>query len=107
VTRTAPTPAPVSVLTAHGPAAPAAGVLLALANVSVSTYGNDNSNSAPVTAGMSLVVHPTACTQCGMARPERAAHCGRAGLCVARFDHYCPWIANAVGAGNHRTSYAR
>ena len=23
-------------------------------------------------------------------------------MCVDRMDHFCPWIDNAVGAGNHR-----
>jgi len=42
------------------------------------------------------------CVSCKCKKPLRSKHCKTSGNCVARFDHYCPWIANAVGIGNHR-----
>uniref|UniRef100_A0A6B2L3C4 Palmitoyltransferase n=1 Tax=Arcella intermedia TaxID=1963864 RepID=A0A6B2L3C4_9EUKA len=42
------------------------------------------------------------CVTCMLRRPVRAKHCRTCSQCVARFDHYCPWINNDVGFGNHR-----
>jgi DHHC palmitoyltransferase len=35
-------------------------------------------------------------------KPPRAHHDSVTGRCVVKFDHYCPWINNAVGALNHK-----
>eukprot|EP00758_Cryptobia_borreli_P002407 Tbor_TRINITY_DN3007_c0_g1::TRINITY_DN3007_c0_g1_i1::g.17358::m.17358/K20032/ZDHHC13_17, HIP14; palmitoyltransferase ZDHHC13/17 len=35
-------------------------------------------------------------------KPNRSKHCSKTGQCVYRFDHYCLWIGNTVGGGNHR-----
>uniref|UniRef100_A0A6B2L0R6 Palmitoyltransferase n=1 Tax=Arcella intermedia TaxID=1963864 RepID=A0A6B2L0R6_9EUKA len=42
------------------------------------------------------------CVTCQVRRPLRSKHCRSCDQCVARFDHYCPWINNDVGYGNHR-----
>jgi len=42
----------------------------------------------------------TPCKECGFVRPARAKH--QYGACIAKFDHYCPWLNNSVGAYNHR-----
>ncbi|OQR81724.1 palmitoyltransferase ZDHHC17-like [Thraustotheca clavata] len=41
------------------------------------------------------------CTTCLQRRPLRSKHDAELNMCVARFDHYCPFVANAVGANNH------
>ncbi|KDO25919.1 hypothetical protein SPRG_08860 [Saprolegnia parasitica CBS 223.65] len=41
------------------------------------------------------------CTTCVQRRPLRSKHDAELNMCVARFDHYCPFVANAVGANNH------
>ena len=41
------------------------------------------------------------CSTCGVRKPLRSKHCRFTRRCVARFDHYCPWIGNAVGYRNH------
>ena len=46
------------------------------------------------------------CVACRTVRPLRAKHCPVTGRCVARFDHYCPWMGCTVGAGNHATFLA-
>jgi len=42
------------------------------------------------------------CSTCCTVRPARAKHDAVTGRCVRRFDHYCPFIGNAVGRGNYR-----
>jgi hypothetical protein len=45
---------------------------------------------------------PRACATCGASRPARSKHCRATGACVARYDHWCLWINNAVGLLNTR-----
>lgn len=35
-------------------------------------------------------------------KPARAHHDSVTGRCIIKFDHFCPWICNAVGAKNHK-----
>merc|ERR1719265_537016 len=44
----------------------------------------------------------TKCSHCAHIRPERSHHCRHCGVCVLRMDHHCPWVANCVGARNHK-----
>jgi len=41
------------------------------------------------------------CSTCLIAKPLRSKHCSITNKCVARYDHYCPWVLNAIGSGNH------
>jgi len=41
------------------------------------------------------------CTSCRIVRPKRARHCAEADRCILRFDHYCVFTHNAVGANNY------
>ena len=42
------------------------------------------------------------CVTCKLVRPLGAKHCSVLNKCVARFDHFCPWVGNTVGKLNHR-----
>jgi DHHC palmitoyltransferase len=43
------------------------------------------------------------CHKCGdNFKPPRAHHDSVSGRCIVKFDHYCPWINNSVGALNHK-----
>jgi palmitoyltransferase ZDHHC13/17 len=44
---------------------------------------------------------PQLCVTCMKWRPVRSKHCRVLNQCVLRFDHYCVWINNSVGARNH------
>ena len=35
-------------------------------------------------------------------KPPRAHHDRITGRCIVKFDHFCPWVGNAVGALNHK-----
>lgn len=35
-------------------------------------------------------------------KPARAHHDSITGRCIVKFDHFCPWVGNAVGALNHK-----
>ena len=38
-------------------------------------------------------------------KPIRSKYCTGSGFVVARMDHYCVWLNNSVGYGNHRAFY--
>lgn len=42
------------------------------------------------------------CQTCQIYRPMRVSHCQQTGRCVAKFDHYCPLLSSAIGAGNYK-----
>jgi palmitoyltransferase len=42
------------------------------------------------------------CPTCKIVKPWGTKHCGTTNKCVKRFDHYCPWMGNVIGKGNHR-----
>mmetsp|Transcript_10715 Transcript_10715/g.22264 ORF Transcript_10715/g.22264 Transcript_10715/m.22264 type:complete len:396 (+) Transcript_10715:109-1296(+) len=43
------------------------------------------------------------CPKCGdNFKPGRAHHDSVTGRCIVKFDHFCPWVGNAVGAMNHK-----
>ena len=42
------------------------------------------------------------CSTCRRLKPARSKHCNATKGCVARFDHWCIWINNAVGLYNVR-----
>lgn len=42
------------------------------------------------------------CPTCRTRRALRTKHCKEDDICVSRFDHWCVWTYNSVGAGNHR-----
>jgi palmitoyltransferase len=43
------------------------------------------------------------CTICRVVKPLRSHHCHELGRCVSRFDHFCPWVDNAIGRENQRS----
>jgi len=46
------------------------------------------------------------CAPCQQRRPLRSKHVRQTEDCVARFDHYCEWVANAIGEKNHKAFMA-
>eukprot|EP00045_Choanoeca_perplexa_P010300 m.103652 g.103652 ORF g.103652 m.103652 type:complete len:1030 (-) comp15228_c0_seq3:78-3167(-) len=42
------------------------------------------------------------CFTCHHYKAPRVNHCGRTNDCVEKFDHYCPWTGQVIGARNYR-----
>jgi hypothetical protein len=42
------------------------------------------------------------CTICRAVKKLRSHHCTELGRCISRFDHFCPWVDNAIGLKNQR-----
>ncbi|KAK1870070.1 hypothetical protein I4F81_012532 [Pyropia yezoensis] len=63
-------------------------------------------SSAPLTALAGLLVfHSIVAAVVAnylLYKPDRTHHCRRCGMCVMKMDHDCVFIANCVGAGNHK-----
>jgi hypothetical protein len=38
-------------------------------------------------------------------KPDRAHFCKMLGRCVLKMDHFCPWLNNCIGFGNHKYFY--
>lgn len=63
----------------------------------VMAHGHGNSNDAGRKKGVRR------CRKCrNNYKPPRAHHDSVTGRCVSKFDHFCPWVGNAVGAMNHK-----
>ncbi|KAL0231939.1 hypothetical protein PCE1_002936 [Barthelona sp. PCE] len=58
----------------------------------------DNEDLAKVAS----LYHPTYCDKCDRWRPPRAHHSRDARACVMKYDHYCPFVGNVVGAKNEK-----
>ena len=43
------------------------------------------------------------CLTCQILKPLRSKHCRITKRCVARFDHFCPWMNNVVARKNYAT----
>lgn len=84
-----------------------------------SNTSNTNTSTAPITSTGGSTLAPTAttavattevdassirrCYKCNdNYKPARAHHDSVTGRCIVKFDHYCPWINNAVGVLNHK-----
>jgi len=48
-----------------------------------------------------LATKERVCVTCKTVVPRRSKHCRELDRCVYRYDHYCPFVGNAVGLKNH------
>ena len=45
---------------------------------------------------------PSVCHTCHVCRPLRSKHCKVQRRCIAKFDHFCPFVGNTVGRDNYK-----
>jgi hypothetical protein len=55
---------------------------------------------APAPDESSIHIEVRFCTKCTIEQPLRAKHCRYCDVCVAVYDHHCPWMGNCVGERN-------
>ena len=48
----------------------------------------------------------TICTEYMVKRPLRSKYDRFSKKLIAKFDHYCPWVNNAIGSLNHKVFIA-
>eukprot|EP00392_Amoebophrya_sp_AT5.2_P002836 g2841.t1 len=56
----------------------------------------------PKTTKASMSKNFRYCDACHIEKGSRVEHCQSSNFCVTEYDHYSPWVNNAVGRGNHR-----
>ncbi len=52
-----------------------------------------------------LFIESKYCTVCNIEQPLRCKHCKSCDICVATYDHHCPWIGNCVGERNRKSFF--
>ena len=52
--------------------------------------------------GLVASISTPLCHSCHITKPIRSKHCRVTRRCVLMFDHYCPFVGNAVGLYNYR-----
>lgn len=59
-------------------------------------------NSSPEVSRKSIhaYVETRVCRECLIEQPLRSKHCFDCGMCVALYDHHCPWLSNCIGEKN-------
>jgi len=67
---------------------------------------NPAMGSVPIQEFKQLVKRKQVTVMCGDKEctlyEARAKICGETGNAIEKFDHFCPWVGNAVGVRNHR-----
>lgn len=66
------------------------------ANISINNGPNSQDNKSKPLDDYDYVY----CTACFNDQPLRARHCRQCGVCVALFDHHCPFVDNCIGEKN-------
>merc|ERR1712194_197989 len=46
------------------------------------------------------------CTVCRILQPVGTLHCEYCHVCVADWDHHCPWMGKCIGSGNIQAFYS-
>ena len=64
------------------------------------SLGAETSNDGRNTADARST--PPLCHSCHIVRPLRSKHCRVSRKCVLVFDHYCPFLGNAIGLYNYK-----
>lgn len=59
-------------------------------------------NAHPIEMDKSVGVKLQICGHCDSYKPPLAHHDRVSGRCISRMDHFCPWMNNAIGAGNQK-----
>ncbi|OSX71192.1 hypothetical protein BU14_0580s0016 [Porphyra umbilicalis] len=76
---------------------------LAAASTPPAVRHGDVADSVAADAPAVALLSPSRfCYTCLAPRAARSKHDATTDACVARFDHYCPWVGAPVGAANHR-----
>lgn len=59
-------------------------------------------NAHPIEIDKTSGVKLQICGHCDSYKPPLAHHDRVSGRCISRMDHFCPWMNNAIGAGNQK-----
>jgi palmitoyltransferase len=82
-------------------------------SVGMGAYATEKGREDPDSPGLELFYtkdvfitetdgRPIWCSHCANWKPDRTHHDSTSGRCIAKMDHFCPWVGGPIGENNFK-----